>query len=132
MVVSYFGVTFVHLLLSDGRQRSPRQLQSAHNSLKTLKCQRRTVVVHLYYPVATEKEENLSNTQQHICISLPVASLGEKSGKYSVPAICKGAPHGVTTLCSAFEQVIKSNGQLVRPDVTLTLPHFLMIRDRLY
>lgn len=57
MVVSYFGATFVHLLLGDRRKRSPRQLQSAHNGLKALKGQRRTVVVHLYYPAVKQNRE---------------------------------------------------------------------------
>lgn len=60
MVVSYFGVTFVHLLLGDGRQGSPGQLHSADNGLKTLKGERRTVVVHLDYPASkTEKIQGL-------------------------------------------------------------------------
>lgn len=59
MVVSYFGVTFVHLLLGDGRQGSPGQLQSAHNGLKTLKGQWRTVVVHLDYPGSNKKRHKV-------------------------------------------------------------------------
>lgn len=50
MVISYFSATFIHLLLADGWQGSPWQLQSAHNGLKALKGQRRAVVVHLQYP----------------------------------------------------------------------------------
>lgn len=55
MVVGYFSATFVHLLLGDGWQWSPGQLQSAHNGLKPLEGQRRTVVVHLYYPGTTQR-----------------------------------------------------------------------------
>lgn len=58
MVVGYVSATFVHLLLGDGSQRSPGQLESTHDGLKPLKGQRRTVVVHLYYPVInTQKAE---------------------------------------------------------------------------
>lgn len=58
MVVGYVGAAFVHLLLGDGGQRSPGQLQSAHDGLKPLKGQRGAVVVHLYYPVInTQKAE---------------------------------------------------------------------------
>lgn len=53
MVICYFSATFIHLLLADGWQGSPWQLQAAHNGLKALKGQRRAVVVHLYYPVTS-------------------------------------------------------------------------------
>ncbi|XP_062415775.1 uncharacterized protein LOC134107852 [Pungitius pungitius] len=36
------------------------------------------------------------------------------------------------TLRSAYDQVIKIDGHLVRPDVALSYPHFSLIRDRLY
>ncbi|XP_051815566.1 uncharacterized protein LOC110961245 isoform X1 [Acanthochromis polyacanthus] len=36
------------------------------------------------------------------------------------------------TVCSAFDQVIKIDGQLVHPGTALTYPHFALIRDRLY
>lgn len=61
MVISYFSATIFHLLLGDGKQRSPGQFQSAHNGLKPLEGQRRTVVVRLYYPV-TDTEKTLKNT----------------------------------------------------------------------
>lgn len=63
MVVGYFSATFVHLLLSDGEQRSLGQLQSAHNGLKPLKGQRRIVVVHLYYPVTNREKKELDTAE---------------------------------------------------------------------
>ncbi|XP_062418320.1 uncharacterized protein LOC134129059 [Pungitius pungitius] len=36
------------------------------------------------------------------------------------------------TLRSAYDQVIKIDGQLVRPDAAQSYPHFSLIRDRLY
>ncbi|KAK9525277.1 hypothetical protein VZT92_016004 [Zoarces viviparus] len=36
------------------------------------------------------------------------------------------------TLRSAFDQVIRIDGQLVRPDAAQSYPHFSLIRDRLY
>lgn len=57
MVFGDFAEASVHLLLADGSQRSPRQLQSAHNGLKALKGQRRVVVVHLDYPAGMKTAE---------------------------------------------------------------------------
>ena len=68
MVVAYFSATFVHLLLGDCGQRSPRQLQPAHNGLKALEGQRRTVVVHLDYPANdTENMEQVLSVTQWQC-----------------------------------------------------------------
>lgn len=74
MVVCYSSATFVDLLLADGRQGSPGQLQSAHNGLKALEGQRGTVVVHLYYPENNQGKTKVQGPtrlrDRHILITL--------------------------------------------------------------